>query len=162
MPPSESLKKRKQSPSVGEPRTLLSFFDAKRPKHESFQANSNTALASAQPIGKHSEVIIISDDEDYTEGRSISISGEEILDLSFSGDEYDSKFDEPQLTMDESNHSPNPNNVDFGGHGSPQCLGKQILTDSVALGSCSICGLLFLDATEKVCSKIISGCLFTV
>jgi hypothetical protein len=159
---SESFKKRKQSPSVGETRTLLNFFGTKRPKRGSSVLAGSTTLSASKSVGDHTDIIIISDDEDHAQARTIPIPAEEILDLSFSGDEWDSRDDELELIEDEIDNSTEPSNAGFSlSNESSQCLGNRLVADSAILGTCRICGLLLLDATEQVCSTKFSGCLIT-
>ncbi|CAE6403455.1 unnamed protein product [Rhizoctonia solani] len=40
-----------------------------------------------------------------------------------------------------------------------KCLGNQLLADSVELGTCRICGLVFLDSTEKEVNEHFDACL---
>ncbi|CAE7146275.1 unnamed protein product [Rhizoctonia solani] len=151
MPSPSVSQKRKQSVSTGEPHTLLSFFGSKRFKRDPSVSGFPTTSARKTGI-ECSDAIVISDDEDYTS----AVPTEDILDLTFS-DPVNPK--DHELQADEDDVIEN-NDVDFTlVEESSKCLGNQLMADSVELGTCSICGLLLLDSTEKDINEHISECL---
>ncbi|CAE6464091.1 hypothetical protein ACGC1H_003533 [Rhizoctonia solani] len=152
MPSPESLHKRKQSVSAGEPHTLSSFFSSKRVKRDSSILRASAPTTSGVGKTELPDVIIISDDDDCTP----AVRAEDILDLSFS-DPVDHGL---QAGEDDAIEDTDASDVGFTLiNGSSKCLGNQLLTDSVGLGTCSICGLLLLDSTEKEITEHVSECL---
>lgn len=94
---------------------------------------------------------MISDDEDYLGENSTVVKPEEILDFSFTGDEWEDGDDEILVIEDDTGDIPEDPQLDSTkASGSSECLGNKVLAASVSLGTCTICGLLLLDTTKEV------------
>ncbi|KDN40902.1 hypothetical protein RSAG8_07770, partial [Rhizoctonia solani AG-8 WAC10335] len=158
IPSPESSHKRKQSASVGEPHTLLSFFDSKRFIRDSSVFGVSTPATGARKARlESSDVIVISGNENCTGAAP----AKNILDLSFS-DPVDPK--DHVLEAIEDDATGDTGTFDVGSKyalikESSKCLGNQLWADSVELGTCGICGLLLLDSTEKEINEHVSECL---
>ncbi|QRV74289.1 DNA repair metallo-beta-lactamase [Ceratobasidium sp. AG-Ba] len=145
--PSPNTLKRKQSVS-GESQTLLDFFGTKRPK-----------ASPLRPSGRaDSDPIVISDDEEYAAESSTTIKPEPVSDLSFTDDEWEAGGDERLVIEDDIEpdvgHTSEPKT-----RRSSECLGNALLATSGSLGTCTICGLLLLDANEAEINDHIAQCL---
>ncbi|CAE6398267.1 unnamed protein product [Rhizoctonia solani] len=151
MPSYELPHKRKQSSLAGEPH-FLSAPGSKRSKQDlSTLGGPAYATGSRERGTEHSDAIVISDDEDCT----LTTPVEDILDLSFSD-----PVDRELWTAEDD--AINTDAFDLGFtlvNESSKCLGDQLLSDSIDLGTCSVCGLLLLDSTEKEINEHISECL---
>ncbi|CAE6447584.1 unnamed protein product [Rhizoctonia solani] len=125
------LNKHKQNASVREPHVLLNLFNPKR--FSPVLGISTPATGTTKTTLECSEVTVFYD-EVYT--RIVPV--EDVLDLTFSDSVDNADF----TPIDES----------------LKCLGNQISSDSIDLGTCGTCGLLLLDATEKEINEHDSEC----